>query len=322
MKTLFKIYWNSDSKKKGYLYLLGIILMVGLTIAGTVYLNEWRSDFYNAIDAHRINDFWVLIVKFTAVASGLVVVYAYSAYITQLLGLDWRIKLTEYFENKWLEKHKGGNKFTVDNPDQRISEDIRKFIDYFLNYGTQLVQQFILLLMFSVITYQLSSELFGIPGLLLWISLGYALIGSFITWRLGKPLIKIEFETQKREADYRYGLALEREHNIDKLDIDGLSQHTERFISLREMVVLSFKRQKIVNFFVSSYNQIEVIIPFLFIAPSYFASALTLGWLMQTAQSMSMVQQSIAYIVNNYTGLAQMKATIDRLTVFNKQLEG
>lgn len=314
MLILFTTYWKGNGKKRAFLYLLALLKMGALGIAGTVYLNSWRNDFYNSLSNHSIAAFWPLILKFTLVASGLVLIYAYTNYLSQLMSLDWRLSLTHYFENKWLT-HKSTN--GIDNPDQRISEDINKFVNNIVLLGGQFLNQMVFLVIFSIITFKLSGALFHTSGLLLWVSLGYALIGSLATWFLGKPLVNIEFETQKREADYRFGLAMERgiKSNIE------LSSHSARLDELKTILLESFSRQKLVNFFVSSYNQLEVVIPFLFIAPSYFASILTLGWLMQTAQAMNMVQQSVSYIVNNYSEIAKLKATVDRLVIFNKQLE-
>ena len=256
-------------------------------------------------------------MQFTVVACILVCIYAYSMYLSQLIGLDWRSSLTSYLKIKWLS-HTG--KCSVDNPDQRIAEDVNKFVNSIILTISTLLQQVVFLVIFSIITYKLSGDLFHVSGLLLWVSLGYALLGSLATYFIGKPLVKIEFETQKREADFRYGLALERTEPSG--DNSEMLVHWSRYANLKEMLIISFRRQKLVNFFVSGYNQIEVVVPFLFIAPSYFASALTLGWLMQTAQSMSMVQQSVSYVVNNYSQLAQLQATMNRLTIFNEQLGG
>ena len=313
MKQLLSSYWNMNNRT-GIIYLVLVIGMTCLTIWGTADLNDWRNNFYTSLEAHNMAAFWPLMLHFSLVAAALVLLYAFITYVQQRLALDWRSNLTDYFESRWIKSRVAVD---GDNPDQRIAEDVNKFCSGIISLSSTLLTQGIMLVIFAIILWNLSSGLFDIPGLLLYISLGYAILGTSIIGWIGYPLVNIEFETQKREADYRYGLAIDRVKTSEERDKTG---HWLRYDSLVEILYVSFTRQKLVNFFVSGFNQIEVIIPFLVIAPFYFGSDLKLGWLMATAQAMSMVQNSVAYLVNNYAELARLKATVNRLTVFDKQL--
>jgi putative ATP-binding cassette transporter len=220
----------------------------------------------------------------------------------------------------------------VDNPDQRIAEDIRLFVSNTLSLGTGLLGAAVTLGSFTVILWGLSNAaplaLFGhalpIPGYLVWVAILYAVAGTLITHLIGRPLVYLDIEQQRREADFRAGLLRVRENAEQIALLKGESAERRRlmahFAKVRDNWTAIINRQKRLTFFTAGYSQVQVIVPILAAGPVYFAGTISLGGLMQTASAFGRVEGALSFFVKAYPQLAQWKSIIERLDGFERKI--
>jgi putative ATP-binding cassette transporter len=220
----------------------------------------------------------------------------------------------------------------ADNPDQRIAEDTQRFVDGTLSIGVVFLGQVVSLASFVVILWNMSASnpiiLFGhsyvIPGYLVWTALIYATIGTFFAHWIGKPLVLLNFNQQRFEADFRFALVRDRENGEEIALLKGEPAERGELNYRFSFVVGNFfqlmTRQKWLNFFQSGYGQISVIFPIFVVSPLYFSGALELGGLMATASAFGMVRSALSFFVSNYDTLADWKAVVNRLEGFENSL--
>lgn len=334
--VLLKPYWISEEKGRAYLLLAAII---GLNL-GEVYLlvqlNEWNNDFYNALQALDKAAFYKALGVFTYIVFFYIVAAVYRTYLTQMLQIRWRRWMTSHFLDRWLA-HRNYYRMSIignraDNPDQRISEDINQFIDLTLTLSLGLLSSIVTLLSFLAILWGLSGAFaidlggfhLNIPGYMVWAALLYAIVGTWITYLIGRPLVKLNYEQQRYEADFRFSMARLREHSESVALYGGEAFEKESFLSCFSRVVANYlgimKRQKKLSWFTVGYFQAAIIFPFVVAAPRFFAKEIQLGGLMQIASAFGRVHEALSFIVNSYPSLATWKAVIDRLSGFEKTL--
>jgi len=331
--TLAKPYWVSAERRRG-LALLG--LLVGLSI-GLVWLevqwNSWNNDFYNALQNKDQAEFFRQLGRFTLIAVFWVVARVYRLYFQQILLIEWRTWLNEHLLARWL-KDRAYYRLQladrgIDNPDQRIADDLRIFVEKTLELGVGLLSAVATLACFIAILWTLSSDFalggVSLPGVLVWIAVVYALVGSFLAHRIGRRLIGLDFEQQRYEADYRYSLVRLRENSEGVALYRGESLELANFRGRFAHVIRNWwgivEKRKQLNWFVSFYEQFSIAFPYLVAAPRYFAGAVGMGFIFQTASAFRNVQWSLSWFVNSYTEFAYWKATVDLLTSFSASLE-
>ena len=220
----------------------------------------------------------------------------------------------------------------VDNPDQRIAEDIKLFVSNTLSLVTGLLGSVLTLGSFIVILWGLSNaapltlfgHALGIPGYLVWVAILYAVAGTLITHLIGRPLVDLDIEQQRREADFRAGLLRVRENAEQIALLKGEPAERRRlmarFAKVRDNWTAIMGRQKRLTFFTAGYNQVQVIVPILAAGPVYFAGAISLGGLMQTASAFGRVEGALSFFVKAYPQLAQWKSVIERLDGFERSI--
>jgi len=330
---LAKPYWVSEQRSKGLALLAAV---VGLTL-GIVWinveLNYWNRAFYDAIQEKKIDDFYRLLGKFTLLAFAFIAAAVYRVYLQQMLQIEWRTWLNERYLAAWLGERayyrlqlldKG-----TDNPDQRIADDLRLFVDSTLSLSLGLLSAVVTLLSFITILWTLSGalELWGvsIPGYMVWFALLYAVAGTWLTHVIGRPLIALEFGQQRFEADYRFSLVRLRENAEGVALYRGEGEERANFRARFGSVIGNWwaimKKQKQLGWFTNFYGQIAIIFPFLVAAPRYFSGAISLGGYTQTASAFGQVQGALSWFIDAYTQFASWKATVDRLTGFSAALE-
>lgn len=341
--ALAKPYWVSDDRRKGLLLLAAVIaLSLGLVWIN-VLINVWNNDFYNAIQEKRVEAFYGLLGKFTLLAFAFIIMAVYQLYLQQMLQIEWRTWLNERYLADWLHerayyrlqllgRETASTLEGVDNPDQRIAEDLRLFVDYTLSLGLGLLSAVVTLLSFVTVLWVLSGPLrfalggseVSIPGYMVWFALLYAVAGSWLTHKIGKPLIGLEFNQQRYEADYRFALVRLRENSEGVALYHGeneeLGGFRSRFVNVIGNWWAIMKKRKEIGFFTNSYGQLAIIFPFVVAAPRYFSGAMTLGGLMQTASAFGQVQAALSWFIDAYPQFATWKATVDRLTGFTAAL--
>jgi len=213
----------------------------------------------------------------------------------------------------------------ADNPDQRISEDIAQFINLTLSIGLQLLNASVTIVSFAGILWALSGEAplhvlgytVSIPGYLLWAGLIYAIIGTTLTHLIGRPLIALNFQQQRYEADFRFNLVRVRENAEQIALLAGEAAERDRLQMRFGNVVGNWlaimSRQKKLTFFTASYNQAAVVFPFVMGSPAYFANVMQLGGLMQIANAFGRMQEALSVFVSVYRSLAEWRAVLERL---------
>jgi putative ATP-binding cassette transporter len=333
---LAKGYWTSEERSSGWVLLLAVVALNLGNVYISVQINEWNKSFYNALQAFDRGEMLRQLGIFCILVAFAISMSVYALYFSQLLQIRWRRWLTRKYLDAWLADRayyqlQLGS--TTDNPDQRISEDLNQFTTYVLSLSVGLVTSVVSLVSFLIILWGLSGPAdipFGasgtihIPGYLVWAALLYAGIGTWLTVKIGRPLVPLNFARQRFEADFRFSLVRFRE-NAESVALFGgepaeLRVFHERFHSVFENFRLIMKRQRCLSWFTLGYAQIAVIFPVVVVSPRYFARQIGLGSLMQVVNAFSFVQNSLSFIVNSYSDIAALLAVTQRLSGFEERL--
>lgn len=330
-------YFRGNDRWWGGGLLLVVITLQLFQVWLNVRFNLWYNKFYTSLQDKNWDVFIYQFGVFTVLAAFFIVTAVYQLYLQQWLQIRWRRWLTEAYLGRWLAdgthyrmRLKGDE---ADNPDQRIAEDIKQFVDDTLNIGIALLGSIVTLVSFVVILWNLSaatplmvgSASYEIPGYLVWAALIYSALGTWVTHLVGRPLIKLNFDQQRYEADFRFSLVRLRENAEQVTLLAGEPAEEAHLLDRFGHVMRNWygimSRTKRLTFLTAGYNQVAIIFPFLVVSPVYFFGALTLGGLMQIAQAFSQVQSSLSFFVTAYTRIADWKAVLDRLTGFEKSID-
>lgn len=325
-------YWLSEEKWRAW-GLTAVIITLNLAhVYLLVLLNKWNNRFYNALQNFDKEEFFSALVEFSVLAGIFIIVAVYELYLQQMLEIKWRRWMTQKYLNSWLAKRTYYRLQLIDNntdnPDQRISEDLRLFTNYTLRLSLGLLKALVTLVSFIAILWELSGTLtlpvgsttLEISGYMVWVAILYAVVGTWLTHKIGKPLAQLNFDQQRYEADFRFSLVRLRENSESIAFYGGEARESQSFLGRFTSVLNNFwgimKRQKQLTWFTSGYAQIAVIFPILVAAPRYFAKEIQLGGLLQTASAFGRVQDSLSFFVESYPLLAEWKSVVDRLTGF------
>jgi putative ATP-binding cassette transporter len=335
-------YFYSEDRRAGRI-LLAAVIVIELSIVGiNVLLNSWNNTFYNALQDKDWNAFVFQLGYFCVLATIYILLAVYQLYLNQWLQIRWRRWLTQTYLERWLAS---ANHYRMqllgdaaDNPDQRIAEDVKEFIDSgttgvgILPIGLGLLNSVVTLGSFAVILWNLSGtaplHLFGttwaIPGYLFWAALIYALIGTVLTHLVGRALTALNFQQQRYEADFRFNLVRVRENSEQIALLDGEQTERNRLLTRFGNIVANWlaimSRQKKLTFLTAGYGQISSVFPFVVVSPAYFAGAIQLGGLMQTSSAFGSVQGALSFFVTAYRSLAEWRAVIERLAGFDESI--
>lgn len=317
--------------------LLATLIAAELAQVGlTVWFNYWNADFYDALQNKDLPAFWRQLVIFAVIGAAFVLVSVYQLYLNQWLQIRWRRWMTHTFLDRWLADgahyRMRLNGDPADNPDQRISDDVAMFVDQTLSLGIGLLSSVTMLGSFAIILWGISSQVplsigghdFVVPGYLVWIAAAFALMATFGAHWIGRRLIGLKFDQQRLGADFRFGLVRLRENSEQVALMGGETAErgllSGRFASIVANWHAIMRRQKMLTFFTTGYNQAAVILPYAILARPFFTGQIQLGTLMQTAGAFGQVQSSFSFFVNAYARIAEWKAVVDRLSGFETQL--
>lgn len=333
-------YFRFDEKWKARAMLAAIVALNLALVYMAVLFNDWNRIFYDALQDKNMEVFWEQLWRFSYLAFGYIVIAVYKFYLTQLLEMRWRAWMTAHYLQRWLSNqafyhlellrfvqrpNADGN---PDNPDQRIAEDIRDFTSLCLSLSMGLLNSVVTLASFVGILWSLSGSFgftlggqdFSIPGFMVWVAVLYCLAGSVITHYVGRKQIGLNFEQQRREADFRHHMVRVREYSeaiaLDRGEAVAHQQTGNRFARVLENYLALIRAQKQLIWFTSFFGQAAVIFPFLVAAPRYFTGAIQLGELMQISSAFGQVQGALSWLVDNYPSVATWRATTERLTKF------
>ena len=330
-------YFRSEDRWAGRVLLATVIALQLFQVWLNVRFNTWYKAFYDALQNKDWDIFISQLGVFSLLAALYIVSAVYQLYLQQWLQIRWRRWLTTRYLGRWLG---GGTHYrmrlkgdSADNPDQRIADDIRQFINGTLDIGISLLGSIVTLVSFVVILWNLSastplmigSSSFDIPGYLVWAALIYATIGTWVTHLVGRPLIRLNFDQQRYEADFRFSLVRLRENAEEVTLLAGERAEEERLLDRFGRVVGNWygimQRTKRLTFLTAGYSQVAIIFPFIVVSPLYFAGSMMLGGLMQIASAFGQVQGALSFFVKAYSEIADWKAVLNRLAGFDASID-
>ena len=342
--SISRPFWNGEHRwaARG---LLAVVVVLNLSlVAMNVVLTYWQRGFYNALETKNWDSFISLLVLggpteefgfipgFCVVAALYILVAVYALYLKQALQIRWRRSLTASLASRWLDHrayyHLAIQDRATDNPDQRLAEDARLFVDSTLTLGLGLMRAVVTLLSFIFVLWGLSGEmtLFGysIPGYLVWVALAYSAVGTWLTHLIGRRLIGLNFLQERVEADFRYALVRVRD-NVEGIALHRGEAEERAALQQRFGAVIGnwwaiMRATKQLTFFTAGFSQVATIFPFVVVAPNYFAGRIPLGALIQTSSAFGSVQEAMSWLVNNYSEVASWRATVQRLAGFDEAI--
>lgn len=330
-------YWRSGEKGRAWALLVTIITMTLGLVYVLVLLNQWNRDFFDALEKKNADDFSALMLQFCLLAGIFIVLSIYRAYLQQMLEMRWRVWLTRQYLGSWLADRVYYrlelDALGTDNPDQRIADDLRLFTSGTLALTLGLLREGVTLASFIAILWSVSGPLaftlFGsevsIPGYMVWAALLYAIAGSIVTYYIGRPLIRLNFEQEHREANFRFNLVRTREY-AEGVALYG-GEDTERKGHLARLERIRANWWQLMHYtkrlgaITIGYGQIAVVFPYFVAGHRFFSGAITLGGLTQIANAFGQVQSALSWFVDSYAGLANWKASVDRLITFHHAVE-
>jgi putative ATP-binding cassette transporter len=328
-------YWLSEERWSARGLLLAVIALNLGIVYINVLINKWNNAFYDALQARNYTVFLHQLIRFSLLAGLFIIFAVYQVYLNQMLQIRWRRWLTERYLNRWLTDAAYYRMQLVagetDNPDQRIADDVPQFIASTLNLGIGGMRAVLTLISFVAILWGLSGTLplpgssIRLPGYLVWAALLYALAGTWLTDWIGRPLVRLNFDQQRYEADFRFNLVRFRE-NAEGVALyhgenDELRTFRERFSHIIRNWWSVMRQQKRLTWLTAGYGQAAIIFPIIVVAPRYFRGQILLGGLMQTASAFGQVQDSLSFIVSSYTDIAVWRAVVERLAGFKSALK-
>jgi putative ATP-binding cassette transporter len=339
LATVWRIaapYFNSEDKWAGRGLLAAVIAIELALVGNDVLLNLWRARFYNALQEKDSDSFIREMLVFCVLATILVALQVYQLYLNQWLQIRWRSWMTSKYLGDWMHD---ANHYRMqlqgdaaDNPDQRMSDDVKLFVSQTLTLGVGLLSSIVSLASFVIILWGLSAAAplvlygidFTIPGYLVLAALIYAIFGTALTQWIGSPLVTLDFNQQRLEADFRFNLVRVRENSEQIALLKGEPAERERLSERFSRVITNWygimSRTKRLTAFTQSYAQAAVVIPFALVSPAYFANKIQLGALTQTAEAFGKVQDALSFFVSAYRTMAEWRAVVARLDGFERAI--
>jgi putative ATP-binding cassette transporter len=339
-------YWHSSERLRAWA-LLGAIVALNIGLVGTTLLfTYWQGAFYNALDAKDWNGFigslfwWQntprdgFTLGFAPVLAIFVLITAFELYLRQALQIRWRRWMTATYIRQWLSDRAyfrmALTDAGTDNPDQRVAEDIRLFVDNTLVLGLGLIRSAASLVSFVLLLWTLSGPMvvmgWTIHGYLVWIALAYAAVGTWVAHMVGRRLTPLHFLQQKAEADLRFSL-MRLSQNAEAVafhrgEVEQERELTNRFGDVadnwRKIMAVTFR----LTFMTTSYAQVMLVFPLAIVAPAYFAGRMPLGGIFQTSNAFVQVQDALSWVVRSYSDITGWLATVERLSGFRRAVTG
>jgi vitamin B12/bleomycin/antimicrobial peptide transport system ATP-binding/permease protein len=334
---MIRPYWSSDDRWAARGLLLGVVLLTLGMVYLTVLLNQWNNAFYSALQDKNMAAFRGQLFRVTWLITIFIFLAVYQVYLNQMLEIRWRRWLTDRYLRAWLSD---GAYYRMqlqasetDNPDQRIAEDVQLLASHTLGLFTGGLRAVVTLVTFVAILWGLSGSLvvpvggvtIHLPGYMVWVAVLYAILGTWVTDWLGRPLVRLNFDRQRYEADFRFSLVRFRENTEGVALYRGEADEFRGFRARFEDVVSNWwgimLRQKRMTYFTSGYGLGAWIVPSIVAAPRYFRGELGLGGLMQTSQAFQQVQDALSFFVQSYKEIAAWCAVVERLAGFERTLD-
>jgi putative ATP-binding cassette transporter len=324
--SVLSLYWKGEEKVFAWCALAGVILLSLLAVGTALITNEWYKHFYNAIQAMDVQRFYYLMSLFGAIVVFSVVRSVLISYLVDLFSLRWRRWLTHYYLSMWAIKseHVGGIEICIDNPDQRVAEDIKRFTFETIDLACGLTYTLTSIVSFSVVLISISGDasFYGVhvPAYMFWAALLYALLGTYVCQKIGSKLVFLSNFQQQSEADFRYSLMKFRDCENEQLATER-RQHDKGVVSekldaslinMRHMIMVKLR----LSLFVEIYKKLSLVFSSLLAVPSFFSGNIMFGDVMQINSAFGNLCQNLSWFINAYHRLADWKATTNRLLSF------
>jgi putative ATP-binding cassette transporter len=332
-------YFQSEEKWRARGLLAAIVALNLAFVYTLVLFNEWNRFFYDALQEKNYPVFLEQMLRYTVLAFIYIIIAVYRFYLTQHLEMRWRAWMTRHYLQRWLDHqayyHLELSRYaqlapdqSPDNPDQRMQEDLKLFTTATVGLSMGLLNALVTFVSFVGILWTLSGEFsfswngseFAIPGFMLWVAILYCAVGTVLTHYVGRRLIPLNYEQQRREADFRHNLIRVREYSeaiaLDRGETVEYRQLDLRFSHVLANYLKLIDAQKRLTMFTATFSQASTVFPFIVAAPRFFSGAIQLGTVMQIASAFNRVQDSLSWFIDNYDSLAAWRATTDRLTHF------
>ena len=326
-------YFNPKEKPLTIITFAIILLLSLFGVRISVLFSNWYNTMYTALQKLDENTFWIQMIVFSVLAAIHIVRALLSYYLQQRFTIKWRETLNEEMLSRWMDKKSYYRSYyldtPIDNPDQRIQQDVVSFVTLSLDLTLGVISSMVSAVAFTIILWGLSDEMqilgVTIPRGMVFALFIYIIVATVLAFKIGRPLIRLNFLDERLNANYRYSLIRVREYAEsiafyagEKIEGSKLRQRFAEVIeNVWAIVHRSLKFQGF-NFFIS---QTAVIFPFIIQAPRFFAGKLDLGGMVQTAQAFGNLSENLSFFRTAYDSFAQYKAVLDRLTGFHHNID-
>jgi vitamin B12/bleomycin/antimicrobial peptide transport system ATP-binding/permease protein len=329
---LVRTYWASKDAKWGALLLAGAVAFELLTVGANVLVSNGQRELGNALGSRDAAVFGQAVVYLLSFMGVLIVVSATRIYVRASLEIRWRRFLTAHYVERWMSKsaYCQSEMHQVDNPDQRIAEDVRDFVASALGLSLSLLSALVTLISFGGVLWSVSGDwtlayVGKIPGFMLWVAIGFALFSTWLTHMLGRRLVPLNYDKIRLEADFRYGLVRFRDHVESVALSRGEDVERQGALDRFGRVVDNWwhliRAQWNLNLLTTGIGQANQIVPILVAAPGYFAQVVTLGNILQVQFAYGQVSGALTWFVTAYQEIARWRANIERLAAFADMMD-
>src|ERR1039457_329793 len=333
---MVRALWASSVGKTLVSLLAAILIIVLATAYGQILLNRWNKPFFDALSRRDLREFLVQLGIFFLIAAAVLVLNVAQRWLTELLKLKLREGLVHDLLQGWMRPRRAfwlahAGPMGV-NPDQRMHEDARKLCDLSADLGIGLLQASVLFATFAGVLWILSKDFafriadrdYAVPGFMLWAAIVYAGGGSLLSYWVGRDLINRNAERYAREADLRFLLVRINEH-LDGISLASGEAHESQRVELHLARVLAATRRLVVGltnltWVTAGFGWITIVAPILVAAPLYFSGKISFGGLMMAAAAFTQAQSSLRWFVDNFSVIADWRATLQRVASFRYAL--
>ncbi|MBS0420571.1 MAG: ABC transporter ATP-binding protein/permease [Proteobacteria bacterium] len=334
LAMMFRALLDSHVRNTLFLLIGALIAVVAATAYGQIRLNTWNQPFFDAIERHNMDGFFHQLGVFGVIAGTLLVLNVSQRWLNEMLKLKLRAGLARDLIGNWLQPMRAFRLASAGpigvNPDQRMHEDARHLTELSADLGTGLLQAGILLALFVHVLWRISSDFafhvgshtYNVPGYMVWAAVLYAGSASLLSYWVGKSLINRNAERYAREADMRFSLVRVNEH-VDAIALARGEADEARRLDLDVAAVLAATKRLVVGltnltWVTAGYGWFTLVAPILAAAPLYFSGSLSFGGLMMAAGAFTQVQTSMRWFVDNFSVIADWRATLLRVASFRR----
>ncbi len=329
-------FWASRQRYRLLMLAVALVAVVGATAYAQIKLNAWNRPFYNALTRKDIPAFLEQLSVFAELAGILLALNVAQTWLNQTSKVVLRQGLVNDLLDEWLAPKRAfrlSNSGAMGaNPDQRLQADAQHLTDLTTDLGVGLLQSTLLVLSFIGVLWGLSRGMFlpiagrnfAPPGYMVWCALLYAGAASYVSWRVGRPLIALNADHYAREAELRSALVRVSEEIEDITLYGGEADERSRLDDIFQ-TVLDISRRIVgavtrLTWVTAGYGWFTIVAPILVAAPGYLSSGMTFGGLMMTVGAFNQVQQSLRWFVDNFSSIADWRATLLRVASFRKAI--